>query len=137
MIRIKCKHIIVFLLLFVVLLALACSPASLSGYKPMTVKDNVNSEIPLNMEVWKNGVIHIEATDNIQSVKDRIRMTESDLLQSKGINWGTALLIKHLNRYFLVTSRQVIYDREAGANYLQESGSNITPTWSDDFKKDD
>jgi hypothetical protein len=113
----------------------SCNPAHISEKQSVPNAAIVKTEMPPEMDVWKKSVIHLEGAADIETVRRRIRSSESDAREiNEDRYWGTSLFLIHNGRHYLVTPRHVVHDTLQAGRYLREAEDELSPSWSTEFR---
>ena len=118
------------------ILLCSCNPARISDKPSAPNAGIVKTEMPPEMEVWKKSVIHLEGAADIETVRRRIRSSESEAHEvNEDRYWGTSLFLIHNGRRYLVTPRHVVHDTLQAYRYLRNAEDELSPSWSTEFRE--
>jgi len=81
----------------------------MSGENLSKLGELPESDIPQNMKIWEQSVIHLEGAQNIEQVQNRIHQSSASGQNISSL-WGAAVFIDHLGKNYLLTSRDIVHD---------------------------
>ena len=113
-----------------------CNPTRISEKQTAPNASIIKTEIPPEMEIWKKAVIHLEGATDIETVRERIRSSDSLTDEANEDRyWGTSVFLLHRGQRYLITPRHVVHDTLQAGRYLRNAESELSPSWSTEFRE--